>query len=85
MAEPEPLEPLPTADHMELQRLVDEQTALRTIATLVAAGASAVDLIRATTSEIARLFGAQRANALRWEGDTIGVIGEWDAAGTFTA
>jgi signal transduction histidine kinase len=85
MAEPEPLEPLPTADHMELQRLVDEQTALRTIATLVAAGATAVDLIRATTSEIARLFGAQRANALRWEGDTIGVIGEWDAAGTFTA
>lgn len=71
-------------DHVELQRLVEEQTALRKIATLVAAGASDVDLIRATTSEIARLFDAHRANALRWEGETIAVIGEWDAEGMFT-
>src|SRR5919201_1375692 len=61
----------------ELQRLVDEQTALRHVATLVATGASDVDLVAVVTSEIAQLFGAHRANALRWDGDTIRVIGEW--------
>lgn len=37
----------------ELQRLVDEQTAQRRVATLVAAGASDVDLVAEVTSEIA--------------------------------
>ena len=63
----------------ELQRLVDEQTALRRVATLVAAGASDVELVNAVTSEVAQLFGAQRTNALRWDGDTIHVIGDWSA------
>src|SRR6266540_2741112 len=61
----------------ELQRLVDEQTALRRVATLVAAGASDVDLVAEVTSEIAQLFGADRAAALRWDGDTIRIIGDW--------
>jgi signal transduction histidine kinase len=64
----------------ELRRLADEQGALRRIATLVAAGASEVDLIAAVTSEIARLFRADTANTLRWEGDTIRVVGDWRAA-----
>ena len=61
----------------ELRRLVEEQAALRRVATLVAAGASEVDLIAAVTSEIANLFESQTANTLRWEGDTIRVIGDW--------
>src|SRR5438045_280801 len=60
-----------------LERLLHEQTALRRIATLVAAGASDVDLVNAVTAEIANFFGAQRANAARWDGDTIRIIGDW--------
>jgi signal transduction histidine kinase len=65
----------------ELQRLVEEQTALRRVATLVAAGASDVDLIAAVTAEIAHIFGAHRASALRLDGDSIRVIGDWSADG----
>jgi signal transduction histidine kinase len=61
----------------ELQRLVDEQTALRRVATLVATGASDLELVAQVTSEIAQLFGANRATALRWEGGTIRVVGHW--------
>src|SRR5687768_17416562 len=61
----------------ELRRLVEEQTALRRVATLVAAGASEVDLVAAVTSEIATLFGAHAANTMRWDGDSIRVIGDW--------
>jgi signal transduction histidine kinase len=67
--------------HEELQRLVDEQTALRRVATLVAAGASEVDLVTAVTYEIAQLFDADSATTVRWEGDTVRVIGEWMAEG----
>jgi signal transduction histidine kinase len=61
----------------ELRRLVEEQTALRRVATLVASGASEVDLVAAVTSEIATLFGAHAANTMRWDGDSIHVIGDW--------
>ena len=61
----------------ELQRLVEEQAALRRVATLVAGGVSEVDLVATVTSEVAQLFDAQTANTLRWEGDTIRVIGDW--------
>jgi signal transduction histidine kinase len=66
----------------ELQRLVEEQTALRKVATLVAAGASDAQLMDTVMSEIARLFGAQRAGTVRWDGDTIRVVGDWSAEGT---
>jgi signal transduction histidine kinase len=75
------LEVASDVDSAELQRLVDEQTALRRVATLVAEGAGDVELVNAVTSEIAQLFGAQRANALRWDGDTLRVIGEWSENG----
>src|SRR6187397_1722878 len=61
----------------ELRRLVAEQTALRRVATLVATGASQDELVGAVTAEIAALFGAHYANTLRWDGDTIRVIGDW--------
>ena len=67
-------------DATELQRLVEEQTALRKVATLVAAGGNDTELISAIAEEIARLFGAQRVSAIRWDGDTIRVIGEWSHA-----
>jgi GAF domain-containing protein len=72
-----------TADHEgELRRLVEEQAALRRVATLVAEGAAEGEVARAVTEEIARLFGAERANMMRWDGDTIHVIGDWSEAGS---
>jgi signal transduction histidine kinase len=61
----------------ELERAADEQAALRRIATLVAAGAGEDELAEAVTWEIARLFGAQRANTMRWDGDALRMIGSW--------
>jgi signal transduction histidine kinase len=66
-------------EHEELRRLVDEQTALRHVATLVAAGADEAELVAAVTAEVARLFGADTANTMRWEGETIRVLGDWSA------
>ena len=63
----------------ELERVVDEQAALRRIATLVAEGATEADLADAVSSEIGGLFGAQSATVVRWDGDTIRVIGSWRA------
>src|SRR4051812_8441388 len=64
---------------VELERVVDEQAALRRIATLVAAGATEADLAAAVSSEVGGLFGAQSAIVVRWDGDTIRVIGSWRA------
>ena len=63
--------------HDDLRLLADEQAALRRVATLVATGPSEVDLVTAVTQEVARLFDAHTANTLRWDGDTIRVIGDW--------
>ena len=71
----------PEGPHAVLRTLVEEQTALRRVATLVAAGASDEDIIGAVTFEVARLFGAQRVNAMRWSGETLRVIGDWNADG----
>src|SRR5437764_11714359 len=59
----------------ELERVVDEQAALRRIATLVAEGATEADLANAVSCEIGGLFGAHNATVVRWDGDTIRVIG----------
>lgn len=63
----------------ELERVVDEQAALRRIATIVAAGATEAEVAAAVSSEIGGLFGAQVASVVRWDGDTIRVIGSWGA------
>jgi signal transduction histidine kinase len=62
-----------------LERVADEQAALRRIATLVAAGATEADLAAAVSFEAGGLFNAQSASVLRWDGDTIRVIGDWRA------
>src|SRR5438552_3204664 len=63
----------------ELEQVAEEQAALRRIATLVAEGATESELGAAVTSEMGRFFGAQRASTLRWDGDTIRIIGDWNA------
>ena len=64
----------------ELERVAEEQAALRRIATLVATGATEADLAAAVSSEIGALFSAESASVVRWDGDTIRVIGRWRAA-----
>jgi signal transduction histidine kinase len=70
--------------HAALQSLVAEQTALRRVATLVATGAKDDELISAVTTEVAQLVGAQRSGLLRWDGETIRVLGDWSSDGTPT-
>jgi signal transduction histidine kinase len=62
---------------LDLERVAEEQAALRRIATLVAAGATEADLAAAVSSEVGALFDAQSASVVRWDGDTIRVIGSW--------
>src|SRR5215218_6067725 len=66
----------------ESVRAVEEQAALRRVATLIAAGVADRDLIVAVTHEIGRLFDADKANVMRWEADTIRVLGDWSASGS---
>src|SRR5438874_3637299 len=61
----------------ELELVADEQAALRRIATLVAEGATGAEVGAEVTHEIGRLFGAQRASTMRWDGDSIRIIGSW--------
>jgi signal transduction histidine kinase len=61
----------------EFERVADEQAALRRIATLVAGGATEAAIAAAVSAEVGGLFGAQRASVVRWDGDTIRVIGSW--------
>ncbi len=61
----------------ELERVAEEQAALRRVATLVAGGATERELAAGVTHEVGRLFGAQRASTVRWDGDTVRVIGDW--------
>ena len=51
----------------ELQRLADEQAALRRVATLVAKEATATDLFDAVIVEVARLLGAAQVGMMRSE------------------
>jgi len=51
----------------------------------VASGIELAGLVDAVTSEIGELFGAQRANIMRWSGDAIEVLGEWSSDGKAVA
>src|SRR5271154_4486560 len=63
----------------ELARLVEEQAALRRVATLVARGAAPAQVFTAVTGEAGRLFGAHLAGLGRYEGETVAVLAGWSA------
>src|SRR3954468_12152090 len=65
----------PVSAHLE--RVAEEQAALRRVATLVARGATEGELAAAVARELGDLFSSQAASVLRWDGDTIRVIGDW--------
>jgi signal transduction histidine kinase len=65
-----------------MQQIVDEQAALRRVATLAARGVSHEELFAAVNQELARLVGADAAALLRFESDeTITLVAAWNAAG----
>jgi GAF domain-containing protein len=60
--------------HDQVTRLVDEQAALRRVATLVAAGIEPDELFAAVSEEVAKLFEADGAAIGRFDSDGSGVV-----------
>ena len=72
-------------DSTELHRLVEEQAALRRVATLVAAGAPPAEVFEAVSAEVAALVAADGAALTRYEADgTITAVSGWTTEGGFS-
>ena len=56
-------------DRIELTRLVEEQAALRRVATLVASGAASADVFEAVTREVAQVLGLRNAAVCCYDDD----------------
>jgi signal transduction histidine kinase len=71
-----------SASREELARLVDEQSALRRVATLVARAVPEDELFSAVIEEVGRLFGADLAGMIRYEPDlSVTPVASWAAVG----
>jgi GAF domain-containing protein len=65
-----------------LERLADEQSALRRVATLVAENVPSTELFRAVACEVGALLGAEFAGMIRYENDaTVTTVATWAAQG----
>ena len=70
------------SDGPAVQALLDEQAALRRVATLVASAGDPARVFSTVTAEVGGLLGAQTANMVRYRHDgTADVIGEWNEPG----
>jgi PAS domain S-box-containing protein len=58
----------------DLRRLVDEQSALRRVATLVARGVAPAEVFHAVSTEAGRLLGAENTALMRFDADGTGVV-----------
>ena len=66
----------------DVQALLDEQAALRRVATLVATAGDPARVFPIVTEEVGRLLAAQTANMVRYRHDgTADVIGQWNEPG----
>jgi PAS domain S-box-containing protein len=65
----------------DLRTLAAEQAALRRVATIVAGEPTQELLLETVTTEVGRLFGAQSANLIRNDGETLPVMGSWSETG----
>jgi len=63
----------------EIGRLLQEQAALRRVATLVARGADRLGVFAAVTEEVGRLLGADLSNMIRFEDRQGTIVGGWSA------
>jgi PAS domain S-box-containing protein len=69
-------------DELALHLLVEQQAALRRVATVVASEADQARVFAVVTEEIGRLLGANTANMVRFEPDGSGlVMGAWSTGG----
>src|ERR1700749_4759761 len=68
--------------HEALARLADEQSALRRVAMLVAAGPEPEDIFTAVAEEAGRLMGALSAATIRYDGDQAFTVGRWSEGET---
>src|SRR5262245_4409998 len=74
----------PRNDSTELRRLLEEQAALRRVATLVAEGAAPAQVFAAVAQEVAQLIPADGAALSRYEPDgTVTALGGWTADGGY--
>ena len=68
-----------SADNAVVQALLDEQAALRRVATLVATAGEPARVFPIVTEEVGRLLAASTANMVRYRHDgTADVIGQWN-------
>jgi signal transduction histidine kinase len=67
------------ATHERLQRLAEEQAALRRVATVVAGGAEPEEVFELVTAEAGKLLGAGASGTIRYEpdGESAIVVGRW--------
>jgi len=63
-----------SAARVEIERLAEEQAALRRVATLVAEGVPAQDLFARVTQEVARVIDAPMVWLVRYEPDRMAVV-----------
>ncbi|HYZ28610.1 MAG TPA: GAF domain-containing sensor histidine kinase [Thermoleophilaceae bacterium] len=69
-----------TESRVEAARLADEQAALRRVATLVARGVPQGELFDVVVEKVGRLFGADRAGLIRYDGDAVVTpVASWPA------
>jgi signal transduction histidine kinase len=69
----------------DVRRLLDEQAALRRVATLVARGTDRSELFAAVSEEVGRLFGAEVANLVRFDDEGGEIVGGWSRDGGLEA
>ena len=68
-------------DQEQLRRVVEEQGALRRIATLVARGVSPADIFAAVAGELGRIQGVEYTVINRFDPATATTVGHWSAPG----
>ena len=66
----------------ELVRLLDEQAALRRVATLVARGTDRLGVFAAVAEEVGRLFGADVTSMIRFDEGHGTIVGGWSGGST---
>jgi GAF domain-containing protein len=73
------------ADSTELHLLVEEQAALRRVATVVAAGAPPEEVFEAVSAEVAALIAADGAVLTRYEADgSVTAVSGWTTEGGYS-
>jgi signal transduction histidine kinase len=68
-------------DPARLHALLDEQAALRRVATLVASGAPAASLFDRVCAELGAVLDVEATDMIRFEGEGAVVVGTWSSAG----